>query len=196
MYKFYDANLSYEENRLLLVELNLRGDYVDFAKSSPAELAQLRTKVTNSKKGPYADALRGSGYTVERIEVPRPAAIGGGVIDVYIHKPPPSPSAAPSPLLVWFHGGGMVLGDAQDAGLGPLMTLLPSKPIIASVQYRMAPEDRFPAGADDAIAAYEHLCQPAVAEALGADVAGGASVAGYSAGGLLAAVVQQACRYH
>jgi acetyl esterase/lipase len=56
----------------------------------------------------------------------------------------------------------------------------------------MAPEHRFPAGADDAIAAYQHLCKPdAVA---GADVRGGASIAGFSAGGCLTAVVQQACR--
>jgi len=90
------------------------------------------------------------------------------------------------PLLVFLHGGGFVLGDidthdglcrliCRDAGVHVL-----------SIDYRMGPEDRFPAAVDDARAAlrwaYEH------AEELGADPER-IAVGGDSAGGNLAAAV-------
>jgi acetyl esterase len=90
-----------------------------------------------------------------------------------------------SPLLVFFHGGGWTVGSieshdnlcrflAREVGLRVL-----------SVGYRLAPESRFPAAAEDALASFRDAV--ARAEELGAD-AGAIAVGGDSAGGNLATV--------
>jgi acetyl esterase len=96
------------------------------------------------------------------------------------------------PLVVHYHGGGWVIGDldthdtacrllAREAGAGVL-----------AIDYRRAPEHRFPAAVDDALAAFRWAV--ANAAGLGFDPAR-VAVAGDSAGGNLAAVVAQlTCR--
>ena len=96
------------------------------------------------------------------------------------------PAATRSPgLLVWYHGGGWVLGDLESHD--DLCRTLANRGgfCVLSVDYRLAPEHPFPHGLDDARAAsvwaYEHAtelgCEPVIA------------VGGDSAGGNLAAVV-------
>ncbi|HJP79949.1 MAG TPA: alpha/beta hydrolase [Pseudonocardiaceae bacterium] len=91
-----------------------------------------------------------------------------------------------SPLLVFFHGGGWVVGslDSHDSTCRFLAENAGAR--VLSVDYRLAPEHPFPAAVDDALAAFDH----AVAHAadLGADPAL-VAVGGDSAGGNLAAVV-------
>lgn len=93
-------------------------------------------------------------------------------------------------LLVFFHGGGWVVGDldshdaycrhlAREAGVRVL-----------SVDYRLAPEAEAPVAAEDALAAYQWAVEHA--EDLGADPTR-VGVGGDSAGGNLAAVVAQQC---
>ena len=91
-----------------------------------------------------------------------------------------------SPLLVYFHGGGWVIGsiDSHDNSLRYLARQANVR--ILSVAYRLAPEHPFPAAADDAFAAYTYAATNA--EALGADPAA-VAVGGDSAGANLAAVV-------
>ena len=91
-------------------------------------------------------------------------------------------------LLVYYHGGGWVIGslDTHD-NLCRLMALRAGVRVL-SVGYRVAPEAPFPAGVEDAVAAYEWAA--AHAAELGAD-AGLIGVGGDSAGGNLAAVVCQ-----
>ncbi len=91
-------------------------------------------------------------------------------------------------LLVWFHGGGWVLGDL-DTHDNVCRTLTNrTGHTVLSVDYRLAPEAPFPAGLDDCMAAtawaHEH------ADELGVDP-GRLAVGGDSAGGNLAAVVCQ-----
>ncbi len=97
----------------------------------------------------------------------------------------------PHPVAVYFHGGGWVLGD--QASNDPLCRDLcrRSGVMIVSVDYRHAPEARFPAAADDALAAVRWLGGHAAA--LGGRP-GALAVAGWSAGGNLAAVVCQRVR--
>ena len=91
----------------------------------------------------------------------------------------------PQPLLVWFHGGGFVLGDLDSADQSARMLCRHGDLHVLSVDYRLAPENPFPAAVDDAVAAVgwaqEH------ARALGADHTR-VAVGGDSAGGNLAAV--------
>lgn len=94
----------------------------------------------------------------------------------------------PHPLVAYFHGGGWVLGSATSDD--PLCRYLCAKSdsIIVSVNYRHAPEARFPAAADDGLAAANWIVEHA--DELGG-VPGQIAVAGWSAGANIAAVTAQ-----
>jgi cation diffusion facilitator CzcD-associated flavoprotein CzcO/acetyl esterase/lipase len=91
----------------------------------------------------------------------------------------------PHPVVLYFHGGGWVLGshDSDDPMLRDLCRR--SGALVVSVDYRHAPEARFPAAADDALAAARWV--GANAAALGG-IPGRLALAGWSAGANLAAV--------
>lgn len=91
----------------------------------------------------------------------------------------------PFPVLVYFHGGGWVIGnlDAYDSSCRALTNA--AKFIVVSVAYRLAPEHKFPAAADDANAALQWVI--AHASSLGG-IPSRVAVGGESAGGNLAAV--------
>ena len=101
------------------------------------------------------------------------------------------PSAGPHPLIAYFHGGGWVLGsqDSDDPLCRDLCVRTGS--VVVSVNYRHAPEDRFPAAVDDAFAAAGWIA--ANAAELGG-IPGPITVAGWSAGGNLAAITCQLAR--
>lgn len=121
------------------------------------------------------------------IEIPGP----GGMLPVREYRPLGSAATEPLPALVFFHGGGWVIGDrdTHDVLCRDLCDL--ARCAVLSVDYRLAPEHRFPAAADDAIAATRWIAQQAGALALDpARIA----VGGDSAGGNLAAVAALAWR--
>jgi acetyl esterase len=105
------------------------------------------------------------------------------------HYAPPE-DAGPRPLLLFFHGGGFVVGDV-DTHDAPCRILCRHAGVhVLSVEYRLAPEHPFPGYVEDALAAYEWA--RAHGRELGAD--GRVAVGGDSAGGNLAAVVAQETR--
>lgn len=100
----------------------------------------------------------------------------------------PKPSAKPLPLLVFYHGGGFVVGslDSHDE---PCRVLCKHADVaVLSVDYRLAPEHKAPAAVEDCVAAFEWAV--ANAAKLGVDPAN-IAVGGDSAGGNLTAVVSQ-----
>lgn len=94
--------------------------------------------------------------------------------------------SSPRPVLVYFHGGGWVIGDLDTHDTLCRQLAIASGCVVVSVDYRMGPEHPFPAAVDDACAATRWLA--AQAAALGLD-ATRLAVGGDSAGGNLAAVV-------
>jgi acetyl esterase len=100
----------------------------------------------------------------------------------------PVDGAARRPLLVFFHGGGFVLGDLDTHDPTCRMLCRHADMHLLAVDYRLAPEHPFPAGLEDAVAAFTWA--RANAETLGADAAR-VAVGGDSAGGNLAAVISQ-----
>jgi acetyl esterase/lipase len=100
-------------------------------------------------------------------------------------------SPGPHPIVVYFHGGGWVLGgsDSDDPFCRDLCVR--SGALVVSVDYRHAPESRFPAAVDDGFAALRWIA--AHAEALGGE-RDRLAVCGWSAGGNIAAVVCQLAR--
>lgn len=118
---------------------------------------------------------------VEELRLPGPAGPVGARFYV-----PPGADPSPGPLIVYYHGGGWVIGslDSYDATARFLAASV-TAPVL-SVDYRLAPEHPFPAGFEDALAAFRWAA--AEAAELGADPAR-IAVAGDSAGGNLAAAV-------
>jgi acetyl esterase len=117
---------------------------------------------------------------VEEIEV------AGGVSPLAARHYVPDGLGDEAPLLVFFHGGGWVLGDL-DTHDGVCRLLASSAGVaVLSVAYRLAPEDPFPAAVEDAFAAFQWTA--ANAGSLRADPTR-IAIGGDSAGGNLAAAV-------
>ena len=107
----------------------------------------------------------------------------GGDLPVRIYTPA---GKRPLPVLVWFHGGGIVLGDLETADGTARNLCVGAGCVVVSVDYRLAPEHRFPAAPEDCYAAAEWVSK----NADGMDVdPGRMAVGGDSAGGNLATVV-------
>jgi len=140
---------------------------------TPAQARQLRAK------------FRGKGLRPQTVPRVQNRTIPGseGTIPVRIYTPEGSP---PFPVLVYFHGGGWVLGDLDAADSTCRALAKGAGCVVVSVDYRLAPEHKFPAALDDAYAATQWVA--AHATALNGD-ARRIAVAGDSAGGNLAAAV-------
>ena len=116
---------------------------------------------------------------VQNLRIPGPA----GPIPVRVYTPAGVPLL---PMLVYFHGGGMVLGTL-DTWETPCRALANgSGAIVLSVEYRLAPEHKFPAAHEDAYAATRWAAENAAS--FGGDPRR-VAVGGDSAGGTLAAAV-------
>jgi len=96
-----------------------------------------------------------------------------------------------APCLVFFHGGGWVIGNLDSHDVACRKLADEGQLIVIAVDYRLAPEHKFPAAVDDAIAAARWIADNA--RQLGIDALR-LSVGGDSAGGNLAAVVAISAR--
>jgi acetyl esterase len=134
-----------------------------------------------------AAALHGPPVPVAAVAdrtIPGPA----GDLPVRVYTPHGGP---PFPIVVWFHGGGWVVGtlDTFDAICRALAAAVPA--VVVAVDYRLAPEHHYPAAAEDSYAATLWASRHA------AELGGSQqrlAVAGDSAGGNLAAVVALGAR--
>jgi acetyl esterase len=115
-----------------------------------------------------------------------------GPIPLRLYEPVlTSAAAGASPVLVYFHGGGWVIGDLDTHDVLCRQLCVASGVAVLSVDYRLGPEQRFPAAFDDCLAATRWVRREAVA--LGLD-ATRLAIGGDSAGGNLAAAVAIALR--
>ena len=131
------------------------------------------------------DAPPPPGVAVDDHWVPGPAE----PIHVRVYTPPGL--ASPSPGVLYLHGGGCVTGSVTSHDALCRWFAVAARCHVASAGYRLAPEHRFPAAADDAVAAFRWLAGRA--HELGIDPAR-IAVAGDSAGGNLSAVVAHRAR--
>ena len=114
---------------------------------------------------------------VENRTIPAP----GGKLPLRVYTPK---GRGPFPILLWFHGGGWVLGSL-DTGEDPCRSLCSrAGAVVVSVDYRLAPEHKFPAALEDCYAALK-WCSERAGEINGDGKR--LAVAGDSAGGNLAA---------
>jgi acetyl esterase len=163
-----------------------------------AELARLAAAGTPPLQQQSVEQAR-------RLHVEGAAALGGAPVEVAAASDRAIPGPAgdlgvrvytphgepPFPIVVWFHGGGWVVGtlDSYDPICRALAAAVPA--VVVAVDYRLAPEHRYPAAVEDAYAATLWASRNA------AELGGSQqrlAVAGDSAGGNLAAVVALGAR--
>jgi acetyl esterase len=150
-----------------------------------AALPQLPTLTPVEARGrpnPLEAAPEAVGSVTART-IPGPA----GRIAVRIYRPKDALRAA----LVYFHGGGWVLGSLESADATCRAVTNRSRCVVISIDYRLAPENKFPAAVDDAYAATRWVADNAAD--LRIDTAR-LAVGGASAGGNLAAAVSLVAR--
>jgi len=128
-------------------------------------------------------APRPEGEPVAQVE-DRTIPANGTDIPVRIYRP--DNSREPKPVLVWYHGGGWVIGTLDGADYGCRIMTNAGGFVVISVDYRLAPESKFPIAADDCYEVTKWVAENAAE--LGVD-ASRLAVGGDSAGGNLAAVV-------
>jgi acetyl esterase len=156
---------------------------------TPDHIPTSDEKIAAARRMVSASAAHGiSSEAVAKVEdfnIPGPA--GKIPVRLYVpHTEDPLPITAP--VLVYYHGGGFVAGDLESHDT--LLRALANRArcIVVSVAYRLAPENPYPAGNDDAWTALTWVADHA--SEIGADRQR-LAVGGDSAGGLLAAWVAQ-----
>jgi acetyl esterase len=173
-----DGQTLSSETQALLGLAKLSGSEGFFAgRSVEAARAQARYEAKAIERRPPIPMAE-----VRAVNVPGP----GGPMPSRLYVAEPSPAGEPAPLLLFFHGGGWVIGglDTHD-GVCRLLAAAAGIRVL-SIGYRLAPEHPFPEPVEDAWAAFEWAV--ANAGSLGADPAR-IAVGGDSAGGNMAAVV-------
>jgi acetyl esterase len=121
---------------------------------------------------------------VREVAVPSPS----GAVPVRVYRPEGEGSL---PLVAYVHGGGWMLGSVESFDTVARALANASGALVASVEYRLAPEHPFPAGLDDVLSAVRWLA--ANAADLGADPER-LAIVGDSAGGNLATVAARRLR--
>ena len=156
-----------------LLEQMASGGGKPLHESTPAEARAL---------GAALAAMAGPAPTMSRVE-DFEIVTAGGVVPVRLLVPPQGARG----VIVWYHGGGWVIGNIDEADTVAKKLAERTSCAVLLVEYRLAPEHRYPAAADDCYAALEWIAGKLE------DFAGREDapliVAGDSAGGNLAAVV-------
>jgi acetyl esterase len=114
----------------------------------------------------------------------------GGAIRFRRYTPYKS-ADGPLPTLIYYHGGGFVIGNLETHDSTCRRLANKSRCQVIAIDYRLSPEHPFPAPIDDGVAAFRHIRDNAAK--FGVDPAR-IAVGGDSAGGAIAAVVCQICR--
>jgi acetyl esterase len=161
--------------------------------------------IAQSGRPPYetmtVDEARRVSRDGRKVVQPEPAAVAEirdlrapapqGDIALRLYRGAGTDPGARLPALIYFHGGGWVLGDLDSHDVVCRRLANGARCAVVSVDYRLAPEHRFPAAVDDSISATRWIA--AEAEALGID-GHRLAVGGDSAGGTLATVVALTAR--
>jgi acetyl esterase len=142
--------------------------------------AGMRTMTVDMRDAASLAAVR----STEDSTLPGPA----GDIAIRVYRPE---ADGPVPTIMFFHGGGFVIGDIETHDDQARLLSRDVAAVVVSVDYRLAPENKFPAGFEDCLAATTYVADHI--DDFGAD-SSRLVVAGDSAGANFAAAVAIACR--
>lgn len=145
--------------------------YPDFWQLSPAQ-----ARAQYEKTASVLDARPIALYEIDNLHIPGPH----GPIPIRIFTPRPPALGELLPVLVWLHGGGFVVGSLNSYDALCRQLARRADCIVVAVDYRLAPEHKFPCAVDDSFAALHWVAHNAAqfhgdAErlAIGGDSAGG-----------------------
>ena len=119
-----------------------------------------------------------AGPEISARDVTYPGAAGSLPARIYT----PAGTSNNRPLIVYYHGGGWVIADVDTYDAGARGIARETGAVVVSCEYRRAPDNKFPAAHDDAVACYKWATANAASWGAGGKVA----IAGESAGGNLA----------
>ena len=145
-----------------------------FNKVSPAEARLMYDQGSELVRGDPPEP-----HSIENIDIPGK----DGKIAAWVYRPSESKNL---PTVVFFHGGGFVIGSLKSHDTVCRSLCIEAQCLVISIDYRLAPENKYPAALDDAWTATTWIANNI--ESLGGD-ANHLAVAGDSAGGCLAASV-------
>ena len=158
-----------------LLERIQRANRPGFETMSPSDARVAYTAAAEVLEPPRAPLAR-----VEEVELP---GAGGVSLAARLY----APSAEVLPVLLYFHGGGFTIGNLETHDSLCRQIARRSGAAVIALDYRLAPEHRFPIAVDDCWAALQALARPEAARRFGLDTTR-LAVGGDSAGGTLAAV--------
>ncbi len=149
---------------------------VEASMAAAAELPSIWEQTVQQRRDAYLElaALAGPGPDIARVE---DLYIAGVRCRLY-------QTSNPHGILIFVHGGGFVIGDLDTHDEPCRQVALESGATVIAVDYRLAPEDPFPASVDDVWAVFQAISADSTKYG-----SGGTAIAGDSAGGNLAAVV-------
>ncbi len=168
------------ERVLEMVRLSGRPPYETLSAPEARELFLAAREVLASDPPPVAE--------IRELSAPGPT---GAAIPLRLYRGATTAAADILPALVYFHGGGWVIGDLDTHDSLCRHLANAAHCIVVAVDYRLAPEHKFPAAVEDCFAATSWIAQEAAS--LGIDRER-LAVGGDSAGGNLAAVVSLIAR--
>ncbi|WJF89053.1 alpha/beta hydrolase [Paraburkholderia bonniea] len=145
-------------------------------------LTPQQARAAYEKSAPILDLARAPMFALEDLALALP---DGASIRARLYQPVEPHWAAPAPALVYYHGGGFTVGSVETHDALCRMFARDAQCAVLSVDYRLAPEHRFPTAVDDAFAALRWLHREAAAYGIDSNRI---AVGGDSAGGTLATV--------
>mgnify|MGYP001174112107 CR=1 FL=1 len=175
--------ISLDGNRLD-AKVQLICDIVALVRTTP--MSEMTPEISRGQLATFAKLLGGGPTPVAAVEnraIPGPS----GDIPVRLYRPTVAEDGL-LPVLIFYHGGGWIQGDLDVHDEPCRRVANASGGLVISIDYRLAPEHKFPAGVDDCIAAFRWVRD--YAGDIGAD-ATRIAVGGDSAGGNLSAIVCQ-----
>ncbi|WP_421994798.1 alpha/beta hydrolase [Reyranella sp.] len=169
------SSLDPESQRL--IDLMVKANRPAWNTLTPAAARELYLSLRPPAQGP-----RPADVTVVDRTIDGP----GGALPVRLYRPAAAPAGEPLPGLVYAHGGGWVFGNLDSHDVLCAQLALEAGIAVCAVDYRLAPEARFPGAFDDVVAALQWVA--ADGASVGIDPTR-LAIGGDSAGGNLAAAV-------
>jgi len=151
---------------------------VEATRAGPTPADAVKALLRDAGKDPAA-LMAATGVKITNMAYPT----AGGTQAIRIYTPGGAAAGQALPVIVFIHGGGWVIADLDTYESSAVALAKKTGAIVASVEYRHAPEHRFPAAHDDTFAAYKWVL--ANAASFGGNPAR-VAIAGESAGGNMA----------
>ena len=149
VYKCYQSEI---QNGTILQEMILKLIVRDIYPAQGSEESLLKVRTMINSQG-SVNGTAAANQTIVNIRIP---GVGDQLIPVRLYMPTKDSSSVNlKPVLIWFHGGGFILGNYTNEDSTCAKIVQYTDFMIVNVDYRLAPENQFPAGVNDGVVALQ-----------------------------------------